>query len=102
MKSMLGDLALLACGATGASDGANVLSPAQLEERGAQFIVFVPPEHPRHLAAAGVTSEVDVFGQVAADGSLTVTRAVSTQPDPAFVPPEGRSSYGGPRRDGAN
>ena len=70
-------------GAAAAQD-TSILSPAQLEERAAQFVVFVPPEYPKSLAAAGVSSEVDVFGEVAADGSFAIKRVVSTASHPEF------------------
>jgi TonB family protein len=69
---------------TAAAQDASILSPKQMEERAAQFIVFVPPEYPKALAAAGVASEVDVFGEVAADGMFQVRRVASSAPNPEF------------------
>jgi TonB family protein len=63
---------------------AQVLTPSQLEARAAQFIVFVPPEYPGRLVASGASAEVDVFGEVGADGAIAVEKVASTSADPGF------------------
>ena len=51
--------AMLACMQAHAQEDGKVLTPGQLEERAAQFVLFVPPEFPK-AAAAGRGAIVDV------------------------------------------
>lgn len=74
-------VALLACGAR-AQEDARILTPAQMQSRAAQIVLFVPPEFP---AAAAGEATVDVTGEVGTDGTFTVRDVVSSSQDPAFA-----------------
>ena len=68
-----------------AQDDGTLLTPAQLEQRAAQFVVFVPPEYPKAAAEQGRGAVVDVIGEVREDGTFDLQKATSDSDDPAFA-----------------